>query len=500
MTVTSHDLTGYWEPGRHRRPAGPPSELRSLARRVGPSVVGAVLGASVFGLTHRSLVDDAYITLAYAQTLGLHGEWGMVEGLTSNTATSPLNVLLLGIGTAVFRDALAAVGVLLVVLFGLAGWALDRTGRMLGIRAWRAPVVGLAYLATSPLLLSTVGLESYLAVVLLLVVVTLLLERRPWSVGVVAGLLVLTRPDLAVFAVPAVLMSGRAWWRSAVSAVATTVPWFVWSWWNLGSALPDSVLLKAGSPWGPWSYATGPQLWWSLMPAAVALSVIPAVIGLICLPFWFRRDLAPVAVVLGGGSLIHAAAFIGMDTAPFHWYYVPACCGCGLVAVLSAARAGPSIRRIASVATLLVTAACAASVLGDGLPRDRAPIASNWASATEYKRIAEQLPRGSVVQSPGEIGTLAYYCDCRVLDGFADPALLRPLRDKRIAEASPLATRLLRWNYARFDTIHAASPQPVDFTMPVWAVPAHGAPMVGSWGDGRAWTLEPSAAVPQERR
>ncbi|WP_181779437.1 hypothetical protein [Pseudonocardia pini] len=288
-----------------------------------PTALGAVAGLLVFGLTHSSLVDDAYITLTYGRTLGLHGEWGMYPGLPSNTATSPLNVLLLGAGTAVTGDAMAGLGVLVVVIFALAGHWLDGLGRMLRIPRWRAPMLGIAFLGTSPLLLSTVGLESYLAVTLMLGLAHYTVAGRRWASGVLAGLLVLTRPDLAVVSLVGVLAGGRNGWRVAVSAAGTALPWFVLSWLWLDSAVPDTMLLKAGLTWGQWNYGTGVLLWQPIFPSAVILSVLPAAIGLLALPFWIRSRVRPVGLVLGVGALAHGAAFLMIGTAPFHWGTTP---------------------------------------------------------------------------------------------------------------------------------------------------------------------------------
>jgi hypothetical protein len=274
-----------------------------------------------------------------------------------------------------------------------------------------------------------------------------------------------------------------------VTAVATTVPWFAWSWRNLGSAVPDSVLLKAGMPWGHWTYWTGPQLWWTWFPTAVAFTAVPVALGLLALPFWTRRRIWPAAMVLGVGAIAHAALFVAMNTAPFHWYYAPAVSGLTLLGALSVARIPGGWFWLPGAALAGFAVVCAIWAASDGVPRDRAPIGSNWASARQYEAIAGQLPRGATVQSPGEIGTLAYFCDCRVLDGFADPGQLVGLLEQRREKASPTMRRLLDLNYRNF---HPGPPQCIEYTMPVWALPPDGAPMVGSWGDGRGWAVVPA--------
>jgi hypothetical protein len=48
---------------------------------------------------------------------------------------------------------------------------------------------------------------------------------------------------------------------------------------------------------------------------------------------------------------------------------------------------------------------------------------TDWATAAQYERMGTQLHGllgGASVRSPGEIGTLAYYCRCDIRDCFSD--------------------------------------------------------------------------------
>ena len=58
-------------------------------------VAGIALLFCYWHLFSDRYIDDAYITLSYATTLAKSGIWGMAPDLTSNAATSPLNVILL---------------------------------------------------------------------------------------------------------------------------------------------------------------------------------------------------------------------------------------------------------------------------------------------------------------------------------------------------------------------------------------------------------------------
>ena len=63
----------------------------------------ALLAVGAFWLVHRALIDDAYITLAYARNLATRLHWGLIATEPANAATSPLNVLLLAAATALLR-------------------------------------------------------------------------------------------------------------------------------------------------------------------------------------------------------------------------------------------------------------------------------------------------------------------------------------------------------------------------------------------------------------
>src|SRR5687768_15148900 len=56
---------------------------------------GALVALAIFLVARDGLVDDAYITLSYARNVAEHLHWGMIPAEESNTATSPLNVLML---------------------------------------------------------------------------------------------------------------------------------------------------------------------------------------------------------------------------------------------------------------------------------------------------------------------------------------------------------------------------------------------------------------------
>src|SRR5207244_3064581 len=95
--------------------------------------------------------------------------------------------------------------------------ALAVTGAALGALCARlewsrwAAVAGVVLVAVNPLLVSVIGMETHLAIALVAVLAAAVVARRPYLAGVVCGLLLLTRADLAGFG------------PAAAIAVATTL-------------------------------------------------------------------------------------------------------------------------------------------------------------------------------------------------------------------------------------------------------------------------------------
>jgi hypothetical protein len=61
------------------------------------------------------------------------------------------------------------------------------------------------------------------------------------------------------------------------------------------------------------------------------------------------------------------------------------------------------------------------------------------------------LLAGRSVSSPGEIGTLAYYCQCDIRDYFSDRTLLIPLIGRLELQHSPLVRSMMELNFAHLD-------------------------------------------------
>lgn len=455
----------------------------------------AAVALAAFLLVKDSLTDDAYITLAYAKNLAVHGEWALVPGMPSNSATSPLNVLLLGALTAATRlfgtgpHPVIALGVLSVGAAAVLGWGWVRLAAALRFSTAVA-FLGAVLVLVNPFVLSAIGLEVLLIPTLLVLLTVFATEERPLLYGAVSGLALLTRPDLIVFVVVIALSTPairRGLLRSALVAIAVAAPWYLFSWFAFGSALPDTLVIKQAQAdlFGRWSFFSGPAMYYLSRSAVVLLSFGPALVGVLA---WFAlvavrfsarwERFPPVGALagLGAGGIAHYVAYSLLDVGPYHWYYVTPITSLGMFAVaalgLWLARSrerevllsrGP-LTALGAVALLLLGAV--AVDVKQGVPWRSPVIFGNWASAQDYARVGRELKErvgAATVRSPGEIGTLAYYCECSIVDPFSDRGYVTDMVRERIDEAGPVTSALLRLNYLWFD--YSREPRPLDYRL-----------------------------------
>jgi hypothetical protein len=472
--------SGVTDPVRTAPPSRPVSRVGALA----PALGVGVLAAATFVLLRTALVDDAYITLAYARNLALHGTWGLLSDVQSNTATSPLWVLLLGAVTFVVRRPVLALGILHVaVAIGLT-LSLTASARRTRLPAWVGPVAAVA-VGVNPLLLSSVGLESAFLVLLLSLLLLTAVQGRALPFGLVAGAVFLTRMDAGVVIAVVTLLTPailRRVWVAVPAALVVVLPWMVWSWFVLGSAVPDTVVIKTlQKSWEQYDVTNGAQMYVEVYGLTAVLAFLPVVLGGLgwCVLAAFAATGRRVEgdgprlwpwLVTGIAGVAHYVALSVLGVPPYHWYYAVLI---ALSTITAVAALGVLFRTVevrpvglgAALAAVVVLVASVGVDLRAGTPWRIAPIQTNWAEPSQYTQVAlgvQQVlrERGGPqhVTSPGEVGHLAYVCDC-VVDYFGDPARVQPMIDQVEAEASPLGKRLLEWNFTHRDT--TAAPVPV---------------------------------------
>jgi hypothetical protein len=439
------------------------------------AIPGALVGAVVMYVAHRGLIDDAYITLSYVRNIVENFHWGMIPTEESNTATSPLNVMLLALATWVGGvtgrlDPVLGLDILTVALSAaIAVWA-AQVARRIGVSgAWSLAVLALVF--ANPFVNSALGLEVVPIAALLVGLTAQAVRGRRLAFGVLAGLLVLTRVDLGIVVAVVYLLTPamrKRFWIAPLAASAVVVPWWVFSWYHFGSAIPTTFVIKtmqrafgdatfSNGLWKMWAPETRLPILLALVPAAIGLATI---VGL--LVRGVRRRLPaeqwPLAG-LGLGGLADFGAYCLLGVPPYHWYYVSSTVALGVSGVFGLALLLNQPRVAVRVGAPLVTAAVLAvaafaSLGGRDLPWAYPVIFGNWALPEDYLAIGKDvrdLVGDATVKSPPEIGTVAFACECSVVDVFSDPGITLPLIDQQISEAGPVGRFLLKANFTHLD-------------------------------------------------
>jgi hypothetical protein len=482
-------------------------------RRFGPAGPAVFVGLSglamalIFLVVKGSLSDDAYITLAYAKNLALHFHWGLNPYEVSNSETSPLNVLLLGGISAVTRifggvHPVVALGILSVALVMIIAWSWTRI-----IAVMRLPmtvaVLGMAVILLNPILLSAIGLEVLLIPAVIMVMFAMAISGRPVLFGIAAGLAMITRADLVIFVVVIALASKGIRQRRSIGWAALTtlfvgLPWYIFSWFYFGSAVSDTLLIKTDqASFGQYTFMTGPLGFFMGRHIMTALAFGPAILGLVALLGWLalrfgiRRPasgsfpaLGPAAGV-GVGGVVYYAAYSMLGVPPYHWYYVPSTVSLATFGVVAlgawwaATRRQPLLRPGAPAVALGLVALIMLGNVGiegeQGVPWRSPVIFGNWASAKDYARVGGELAAAvgdRTVRTPAEIGTLAYFCDCDIVNEFADPGVVAGLVNQRIKKAGRIGRLLLDINYHWYD--FTRQPKQVEYVLNYGSGPGSG--------------------------
>lgn len=422
-----------------------------------------------------TIIDDAYITLQYAETLRDHGHWGFFPDRISNSATSPLNVVLTALVGLFVKDMVAAS----VALAALEATALILVLRRLGRSLFDSDAFALvssAGLLANPLLLSTLGLESLLYALGFTTSLLLFVRRRWVGLAVVLALLTLTRPDGVLLCATMIGVlcidgpSGEVPYRSrrrlvlmvCVSYAACLLPWYLYSWIALGSLVPDTFFLKVATPWGVTHFLSGLPFYLSRYPLETISSFWLAPLGLLVLVAPTRRVVI-VMLVLLVYDVLYFGAYARLKVAPYHWYFAPLATSSGLLGALGIAALHRRSRTSAAAwrwgpvlaASILAVSGLTISLVRMGALRPaEAPIHTNWASPAQYEAIGrwlhDHLDAGDVVHVQGEIGTIAYFAERRLIDAFSCREDAPWIRD-RFGDHGSFARALLDVNFLWFE-------------------------------------------------
>jgi hypothetical protein len=235
-------------------------------RRIGWTLaIVAVLVRIVFWRHTGRVWEDSLITILHAENavagLGLthvHPDEGPIHGFTS-----PLSVLIPLVGEWLADGwALETIRVASLVAAFFTVLVAARIAALLGLAAPLA-AIACGYLAFEhhQVLWGMAGMETQVAICVLLLSIQCFLERRHVALGLALGLCMLARPDFAIWAaIVGVGLAREGWKARDFKPLATTVgiamalwiPWVAFAWAYYGSPIPNTILAKAG----------GYPFWW----------------------------------------------------------------------------------------------------------------------------------------------------------------------------------------------------------------------------------------------
>ena len=237
----------------------PPLEPRWATAVISALAVLAVASRFFFWYYTRRTWEDALITVQHAENaargLGLtHAPGGpLVHGFTS-----PLSVLIPLLGEWIHPDfGMSVLKAVSAVSGGLTVWLAMRISQRLRLAFPITLLIG-GYLAIEhqQILFGMAGMETQIAVTILLFSIYSLFDLKPILVGTSLGLCLLARPDFGFWVVIVVALVGwRCWndrdWRLMETVLLALLliygPWLAFTTWYYGSPLPNTVLAKA---WG----------------------------------------------------------------------------------------------------------------------------------------------------------------------------------------------------------------------------------------------------------
>ncbi len=436
--------------------------------------------------------DDAFIQLKYADTLLKYGNWGFFPDHITNTATSPLNVILMALFGVFTRSILDASILLTSFEFLLIFVVLRSISKKLFDNSYFALIAWIAF-ATNPLLLSTLGLESVLYLLFLLSCYCLFLHERWLLLSVTLGLLTLTRADgflLFLILVPAVRGEWKIRMRCALCYVLVLLPWHLFSWIHLGSFFPDTLFLKMSQ--GAWekgiNYTRGLGFYYiPAFPIATISSFALLPFGLFALRS-SNHQLRKFLLLTGAYGLLHFSAYSILGVPPYHWYYVHQMIACVLIGSVGIACV---IRRRNLYWTAAIPAIGLALLIHQGgFPFREAPIHTNWATTAQYREIGLWLRNHTessiTFKLVGEIGTLSYYSERYLINNFSSRDLISNLIRKRFQQEG-ISGWLLRVNFywrrpdtpfapRSYDLVHQPFGRPPPDALQVWRTSTYWGP------------------------
>jgi len=384
----------------------------------------------------ETILDDVFINLVYCRNLLNHGVWGFFPDTVTNSVTSPLNILLIaffGLFTAdlTWAVVISSAAELLLLVFVLS----KISEHVFGNRLFA--FICFAAILINPLIVSTLGLEMIVLILLICgIIYFLFVKPNIYFLSICFGLILVTRMDSILFLIPTLLfVKGNKNKFCFISLCLIIIsPWFLFSWYHLGSFIPDTFWLKTQTDvFNGYYYLNGLILYFNRFPLMTALTF--ACLPLFVLSFMYIRkyNIGEILLYVNTVGLIHFIAYSILGPPAFHWYYAPfvfSTVFSGSMALTFLVSNSVCLtvwkkRLIILLFTCLLSIGIVVHFIQNGKCVLReAPITTNFTSYLEYKEIAlylkEHIRPDEPIRLSGEIGTLAFYSERQIIDHFSD--------------------------------------------------------------------------------
>ena len=419
---------------------------RRIERRHRDWIVVFLLGVVAFscGWIYRDFAqDDAFITYRYAKNIANGQGFVYNPGEPVLGTTTPLYTLGLALLRIISRQDIRLIShwisVLSLWLGSILLYHLAKGSQF--------PVAAAASLvfASSPLLACSIGMETSLLNLILLVTLTAYIQKRFILTGVFLGLLVLTRYETALFA--AILVVHYVIERKqlplwSTSAAALFSAWAIFAWRTFGSIIPQSASAKLVAELGC-PFALGSVIWWRIYVAQTNLyNLVPPLLifGIYTIVRSKRSEQAYILTLIWSGVYFVGASLVAGS---FPWYYGPLipglsillACGIEFLASFSSAllarfhateQAAAVVRAGVLIAlTLVLVGLQVSSWTRGGVVYQGRVVDARYVS---YREAANWLNRYAGIDktlATPEIGVLGYYTDMEIIDlyGLVTPSL-----------------------------------------------------------------------------
>lgn len=410
------------------------------------------------------ITDDAYITFRYAENLARGAGFVFNEGERVLGTTTPLFAIALAVVRLILGMPPTTTSLWIAAVADAATvYLLYRLGTRAYTRPWPGLFAGLLF-ALSPLAarFSINGMETSLAVALILATMLMYLDNRLWAASLFAALGILVRPEaglLAILLAVGLLASGGRKQAAMFSGsiVVIILPWVIFASLYYGSPFPHSITAKSagvylwsfpqtlsiffshfafllvgpalgrlvGVPWPGAVQVMGPVSIWVLAIALAALQGFLVFVGVRRLRTseWVLVAFPALYLVLFLGSALRNVNIFDWYLAPlqpFYFLFIAA----GLLALASGSYSGALVK---VGGTLLVLSQIAGLKWSPG--EIGVPLHATDAREQEYRRLAlefEDRFRSDILVAAPEIGALGYYSNARILDtvGLVSPIAL----------------------------------------------------------------------------